>query len=730
MSAYGEAGGNLVADETTYPGKDGFADVFRQLTGLVRRNWRLILAIVSCVVLAAIVLTMLQMPRYTAEAVVHVGGQSQAVLGDEFDPQVEAAPSWDTERHLNTQLEILQSRGLAERVVRRLNLADDPQFLAATGMSEPAGEEQAPADRQAQIADLLLNNLKVELLRNTRIIHVGFSSTRPEMAARIANAYAEEFIQAGLQRRIDSSAYARRFISERLEEARARLEASERELNAYARRAGLIRARDPGLEEARGGLVSSSVTTSSLMQLNQAANQAEATRIAAEGRWRAEQASPPLSSAAVLGNETVQALMTRRAELEVDLEAARQRYLGDHPKVLQASAALDAVKQQLERVAQNVRNSIRADYEAALSTEQRLREEVRRLQGATLSEQDRAVRYNMLAREADTNRSIYEGLLQRFRELSASAGISTSNLAIVDRAEAPAAPSSPNLPLNLTLALLVGLGLAGIVAFTRDQLDDTLRMPEDVEEKLGVPLLGIVPDAGEEEAREALADPASPLAEAYGSLRATLPYAARTGLPRLLQVTSAQPGEGKSLSAYAIASGFARQGRKVLLVDADLRRPSVHRETGIANRHGFSSLLVSADAAGSAIVPAQEPNLDLLPSGPIPPSPTDLLTSPRAAALLDEMAEAYELVVVDSPPVLGLADAPALAALADGVVFVVEAGRGRRGALKAALRRLRAVDAVLLGGLLTKFDMSLHGGHYAEYYGYGDAPREAEGRAA
>ena len=339
------------------------------------------------------------------------------------------------------------------------------------------------------------------------------------------------------------------------------------------------------------------------------------------------------------------------------------------------------------------------------------------------------MRYNTLAREADTNRSIYEGLLQRYRELNASAGVATSNLAIIDRAQPPLSPSSPDLSRNVLLALILGLALCAAFVFLRDQLDDAIRVPEDVEDRLALPLLGVIPKAGADPDSE-LADPKSPTAEAYHSLRGSLLYATSQGLPKILLVTSAQPGEGKTTTSYAIASGLARMGRKVVLIDADMRRPTAHRRLRSDNRMGLSSLLTSTEPAAGAITASGQDGFSVITSGPLPPSPTELLTSPRLAALLEELAREFDCVVLDSPPVLGLADAPVMAALADGVVFVVEAQRGRRGTLKAALRRLRAMDPVLLGAVLTKFDPGAANG-YSDYAGHGYYSYETDhGRAS
>ena len=687
----------------------------RYALAALRRNMWLFLAIVLAGLALALVTTMLDTPRYTAATSIQINDQSDEVLGEELDARAPDTSDWDVDRFLNTQLDILRSRALAVRVANALELYDDPRFYAAMEMPSPTADMDAQERRELVIA-LLRNELDIDLPRSTRIARVRFSSTDPEVSARIANAFAEEAIQANLQRRFDSSTYARSFVEDQLDSARQQLEASEQELNAYAREAGLIRTRDAfTVDDSRP--VAGSVTASSLLQLNEAANGARADRIAAQTRWRAEAATSLLSSRTVLANPTVQELMTRRAKARSDLEAARERYLPDHPAVQNLQGDLSAIEAELTAVASQVRSSIRAEYQAAQAAEVALQQQVERLQGDTLREQDRAVRYNTLAREADTARSIYDGLLQRYRELNASAGIAASNIAIIDRADPPLLPSSPSLPRNLALGLLAGLIAAIAAVYLRDRLDDAIHVPEDIENKLGLTLLGVVPES-DENPIAAMANPKSPLAEAYNSLRGALLYSTRSGLPRLLAVTSAQAGEGKTTSSHAIASGFGRMGMKALLIDADLRRPAAHIATGLDNTRGLTDLLTSSEPLESAISRYEDGAFDLLPSGPPPPSPSELITSPRMAQLLEQASQAYDVVVIDCPPVLGLADAPMLAALADGTIFVVEAERGRSGQLRAALRRLKTVDPVLVGAVLAKFDPEKGGNRYSAYYGY------------
>ena len=679
----------------------------------IRRKLGLIAAILALSLVAGVLYTMAQPSLYTAQTSVQINDQSERVLRQGED--LESTNSYD-ERFLKTQIDVLKSRGLAVRVAQKLKLFGNPGFAAAMGGEESTGLPAA-IDRDITIGRLR-GNLNVELPYDSRIVTIAFTSGDPALSAQIANAFASEFIQSNLQRKYDSSAYARQFVSNQLAETKQRVEDSERALNAYARSAGLIRTLDTGSEgdKGSGSGGGGSVTTASLLQLNSAANDARQARIAAEVRWQAFNSVPLASTKDVLSNANYQILLTQRAGLETKLQELRAEHLDDYPGVRELKAQLAEVNRQLQMSANNVRNSVRSDLASAIAAERELAAQVNSLKGATLSEQDRSVQYNLLAREADTNRELYDGLLQRYKELNAAAGVATSNVAIIDVAEPPLGPSSPNHPRNIAFALFLGLFLAAAVVFLSIQLDDAIRVPEDMEAKLGLPLLGIVPHS-EGDPQQALLDPKSQMSEGYNALRASLLHSTPAGIPAVLLVTSAQPGEGKTTTSQAVALTLARLGKSVLLVDGDLRRPALHQVFSLANQRGLSSLLTSLDPLESAVQPTAEPRLSVLPSGPIPPSPTELIASNRFRALIDQMAEKFDVVVIDSPPILGLADAPTMAALADGVVFVVEAGRSRRGALKAALRRLRAMRPNLLGGVLTKFDTTRAANKYSDYYG-------------
>ncbi|MEO7246875.1 MAG: polysaccharide biosynthesis tyrosine autokinase [Novosphingobium sp.] len=710
----------LNEDSGVYGVQPSSAFDFRYVITAIRANLLLIAAIIIGFLAISVIYTMLQTPRYTAHTTIQISSSTARVMGAEQDETQPAAYDYDIDRSIKTQIEVLKSRALAQRIVQKLKLAGDPKFMASqeVGAFPPGTSPKVLVD---VATSLVAGNLSVTLPTDSRIAVISWTSTDPEVSAKIANAYAAEFIQADLQRKFDSSAYARNFISDQLAQTKQRVEDSERALNAYSREAGLIRTREAmnmGGEQNGGKAAGSSVTTTSLLQINSAANEATARRIAAEGQWRAVANTPVMSTKQVLESNAVTELLTQKAKIQADLEQDRARHLDEYPSVKAKRDELASLNQQIQQTAANVRNGIHAEYTAALETESKLKAQVDHLKNATLSEQDQTVQYGLLAREADTNREVYDGLLQRFKQLNASAGISLSNIAVVDNAEVPGGPSSPNLFKNLLMALFMGAVIAAAAVFFKDQFDDSIRIPEDVENKLSLSLLGVVPRSDGEEPAEALLDPKSPMSEAYNSLRGSLLYSTSEGLPQITLVTSAQPSEGKTTSALAIAASFARMGKRVLIIDADMRRPSLHKQVGYSNDRGLSSLLTSHDAIASVTLPSQQDGMAILPSGPIPPSPTELISTPRMEAILREAASSYDVVVIDSPPILGLADAPTLSALVDGVIFVVEADRSRRGALKMALRRLRAMRPILLGAILTKFDPLKAGNRYSEYYGY------------
>lgn len=346
-----------------------------------------------------------------------------------------------------------------------------------------------------------------------------------------------------------------------------------------------------------------------------------------------------------------------------------------------------------------------------------MRARLETLKSEALDLQKRSIQYNTLKREVETNRGLYNGLLQRYKEVDVAGGVGANNVFIVDRAEQPESPTSPRLSRAIFLSLILGLGLGIGAALLLETFDDVILSMEDVERLAGLSTLGIIPKAGENMAEAELADPRSSLSEAYRSLCTSLQFTTERGLPRSIAITSGGPGEGKSLTSVAISQHFARMGLKVLLVDADMRNPSLHKKLRMDNSIGLSNYLTGACTPPEAFQKSAIANLAVMTSGPLPPNAADLLGGARLMSLLTVSLDVFDLVVLDGPPVLGLADAVLLSNAAEATIFVVGAGLARRTSVSGALKRLEHSKSPIIGTVLTKFDAKSAG--YGYGYGYG-----------
>lgn len=699
---------------------------------LVRNRWT-VLSICVAGMLLGIAITLLTVPVYRAESSIQIDQQVSQVLDTPDVQPVEAVQ--DVDRFLQTQVGVLESRTLAIRVAETLDLFSGNGFLNAmrvdpdTSTVEKLGAVEA---HREQVIALLRKNLQIALPQESRIAKIAFDSPDPALSARVANAFAEIMIAANLSRRYDTSAYARRFLQEQLAEAKERLEASERAMVGYARQTGIIDtklAAQPGqLGQADGG----SLTTSSLLQSNDVLSAVKARRIDAQQLWESARTARLTSLPEVLSNPAVQTMMERRATLEANYADQSQRRQHDHPDLIRGRSEIAAVNARIGDLAQDIKTSIYNRYRAALLQEHEMQGAVDRLKGATINEQDRSIRYNILRREVNTNRELYDGLLQRFKQLSAAAGMSANNISIIDLSPIPVRPVSPNLLVNLGLAILASFVIALGFVYIRENFDDIVRSTEEAERKLGLPALGMVPTLeGGAVAFEELERPFSPYSEAFHAIRSTIELSHAGGVPRSIMISSSQKGEGKTSSAYAIARDFARLGgRRILLVDADLRRPSLHKVLGLTNEAGLVNLLARQQKLGQVTRPTTTPGLDFISSGPIAPNPAELLGSPMLPALIEEFAQSYDIVIIDGPPVLGLADAPSIAAHVEATLFIVDASNARRGMIKAALRRLRNSRANVLGVVLNRINVATLGYGYEQYYDYSHESQAAKGAVA
>jgi capsular exopolysaccharide synthesis family protein len=699
----------------------------RALWSTFYRNRLLIGAIVAAFLLAGLGVTMLMRPQFAATASVQIDQQSTNVLGGTDQSQIDPGAAWqDADRYLQTQVDVLTSRALALSVAQDLNLGANDDFVMQMGVrpaDRPIGTLSLADTKREQIIDTLQRNIKINLGRNSRIADIIFQSPDPRLAARIANAFASDFMMFNMKRKFGSSAYARNFLETQLTDTRTKLETSERALLDYARSAGLLDVSD-GISAVQpdgsgGTSTPRSLTTSNLVQLNESYAAAQAARVAAQQKWEQAAATPPLQLQDVLTNPAVMQLSQLKAQAQALYQQDLQRHKPDYPQMQQAAAHIAELDRQISSLATSIRSSIQEQYQAAAKQESALAGQVNQLKGATQNEQSRSVEYNILKRAVDTNRTMYDSLLQRFAEVSAQAGVAANNLSQVDVADVPAKPVSPRPLINLALAGIIGLAAAVGLVLLRDKFDDSVRTPEDVGSKLGLTFLNSTPILDENVTpQEVLDDPRSPLSEAYAALRTSIELGHKGGAPKSLAVTSTRQSEGKSTSAFAIARNFARIGRTVVLVDGDLRKPSLHRLANVQNNKGFSNLLAAMASLDEVAQPTDIDNLSLVAAGPLPPNPAELLSGPRLHEIITELAKRYDVVIIDAPPVLGLADTVLLGSATEATLFVIEANGSHHGHAKAAVRRLSANGITLIGALLTKYDARKIGYGYGYGYNY------------
>lgn len=682
---------------------------------LLQRKWTVLGAVVASLI-AGVAVTLTTTPQYQAVTIIEISREASQVVDIKGVEPRDAA--FDQEFY-ETQYGLLKSRSLAESVARALKIDSDPAFFAMYHIKTTTrdGRPVEQAKKLDAAAQTLINNLVIKPARLSRLVEIRYSSPDPQFSQRVANTWADQFVKSNLERRFNATSYARDFLEKRLEQTRAKLEQSERDLVAYAGREGIVtiggetRAGDGESQPAMQSLAAQEISS-----INQELARATSDRIIAEEQYRQAQGGSAVQQETT--SATIGALRARRSEVAADLAKLTAQFQPNYPPAAALKAQLEDIDRSLIRETARVRGAMASTYREALGREQRLEARVAQLKGTMLDLRRRSIQYNIIQRDVDTSRALYEGLLQRYKEVGIAGGVGTNNVSVVDRAKAPGAPYRPRPLINLSLALLAGLLLGAVLAFLLDQIDEGFTSPDAVEPRLGVPVLGASPlTAGL--GLEELEDPKSHLSEAYATVRTSLSFSTNAGVPRTVAVTSTRPSEGKTTSALALALALARVGKKVLLIDADMRSPSIHYLLDLSNKRGFSSILAGDTSLGDII--QQCGPIAVITAGPNPPNPAELLAGPELNGFLDSALEVYDHVIFDCPPVMGLADAPLVANRANGVVFVIESRKTRARFAGAALERLRQAHAHILGAILTKYDpkQSALGYSYESHYGYG-----------
>lgn len=687
-------------------------DIYKYLRIAVKYRWLILGCLVTALVIAA-ALTSLMTPIYRSTVSIQIDREAMSVVDvKELQPQDDAKGI----EFYQTQYELLASRSLAERVIASLGLAEDRIFNSKSTSPLTAlkdlifgpAPEQEMVDASMGAIDRLELARSVAPVRNSRIVRLTIRHANPEMAQRIANGYAEAFIADSLDRRFDATAFARKFLEDRLSQLKAKLEESEKQLVKYAEEQGII-----SLGENRN------LTTTDLEAINVKLTEARSERIKKELVWKQAQQSSGFGLKQILDSKAIQENRTLRSRLAAEYQQKLAIYKPAFPAMIELRNQIKELDRSVQSEIAAIKNSIEAEFLAAQQEEETLEAQLTSTKTDVVDQRNRSIEYNILQREVDTNRQLYDGLLQRYKEIGVAGGVGTNNISIVDRAVIPLFPSSPNLPLNLAIGFLAGLMLGIVLALLLDYMDDTFKSPEDIEREVGISVVGVIPKPKKGVGiEEEMMDARSGIAEAIRSLRTGLQFSTSDGLPKTLLVTSSKPAEGKTTTTIALAKSLAQIGLNVLLIDGDLRNSSVHKRMFCSNEFGLSNFLTGSRAPDDCVQATDTEGLVLMSAGPLPPNPAELLSGPRFASLLAMAQQSFNIVVIDGPPVMGLADSPLLASAVQATVMAIAANETRRSVVKVAAKRLFTARANIVGALLTKFDASQTG--YGYGYGYGD----------
>ena len=737
---------------------------FLQYWHTIRKHLTLIIAAVATVAVITTIKVFSETPLYTAEATILMQPGTPQILGNGTVSQSGAVDTDDDEDHfLDTQCAILRSRSLATEVVRGEGL--DHPAPAATARRKPGligglkaslvhwlsgvlghSNSATSATHQAQTApagssraisaavDAYLGGLRIAPVSNTDLVKIGYVSSDPHMAAELANAHAHAYIREGIQLHSQANEEAEQFLKDKLVELKDKLEKSEIGLNNYRRDKGIV----PGLMSLDG---KETMVIDRLGQLSQDLTKAQVDRIGLEAQVQLVQKGKfdPLPEMA--GNTEVQEVEGEISKLDSQYAGMAKQFKPDYPPMQQLAARRDQLQERLNNVKAEAARGVEARYEAALDKEQKLQEELDRARGQALNLNDASVEYAILQREVDTNRELYNSVLSRMKDVGLAAQAQASNIVIIDEAEQPGSPTSPNktraIAQNSILALAGAIGLCFLLEF----LDNTVKSPEDAERLLHLPNLGAIPlfssmpkrlpyaprriKPPTESALAGLPPAASNelagnmgaysiVGEAYRTLRTGILLSRADSPPKMILFTSAKSGEGKTVTSANTALLFAHNGSRVVLVDADLRRPRCHKVFAVENHMGLTEVLIGSREVQQVLRSTSTDRLFLLSSGSIPPNPTELLGSKKMRHVLEQLAEDFDVVIVDSPPVLPVSDAMILSTIVDGVVLVVGSDNTPKNQVLAACMRLEYARAKIFGVVLNKVDMRSH--DYKYYY--------------
>ncbi len=695
---------------------------------VVFKHMRLIAAVFAVVVSIAMLESYSATPLYKSLARIVIQDERSTAIGtlNSTDPAY-----WqDPEPYFNTQYRILQSRGLARRIVKTIPpppaaqpsavsraMSFPRQVLNRWRRPEPVAKSEAPQRDETAIESAaigaFLGGLEIVPVKGTRLVEIVYTSPDPQYAAVAANAVAKEYVQQNLDSKLLNTNNTLDWLKDELDKQRKKVETAERAMANYQEGHNAM-----SLDDRQN------IVIARLNSLNEAVTKAKTARLQKESLHRQMGAvtadTPGVDTFPVVAqNNTVQELKQQIARLGSEKASLRQRLQEAHPQVQTINSQIEAATARLQSETNKVLEAIGNDYRTALAEEQSL--------SASLDEQKRQamdlnrknISYSILEREAEGERNVYNALLQQEKEMRVVSNSRANNVQLMDAAEVPGGPYTPNHGRDWLMALVLGLALGVGFAYTVEYLDDTVKIPDDVTRRLKLPLLGLVPAVSGGKVPVLTNPVPHDFGESFRSLRTSLVFTNGTDGKRMIAVTSTQPLEGKTTTACNLAVALALGGSRVMLIDADMRRPGLHRTMGLQNEVGLSHVLTGQARVREAVQRTSEPNLYVMTAGRTPPNPSELLSSARMQNLITNLQGGpFDWVIIDTPPVLAVTDAVIVAPYVSGLVFVVGAEMTRRAHAERAIETIQSGRPNIIGVVLNRVDLNRNKYYYSRYYGY------------
>jgi polysaccharide biosynthesis transport protein len=617
----------------------------------------------------------------------------------------------------DTQLQLIKSTAVAQKVVKKLNLDN------AYEMYFPESKNMFPKDKPKTdiLAEIIRNGIIVTPIKNTKIVNISYMSPNPDFAVLIANSVAEAYIEEMLEMRMSFSRYSIAWMTGKAEEEKRKLENSEKALQEYMRSHDILTLQDriamtpEKLTEFNSQMIRAETRRKELEALN--------NQIMRAGTKNAE------TIPAITSDPTFQAMRTQIMTAEQNIEDLSKKYGKKHPSMIKAEEELKILQQRKNQEINRIIASIKNEYELARANESSLRSAVSSTRSEAINLNEKYVQYGVLAREAETNKQLYDALMKGVKEQSVTGELQNVRIWVIEKAKKPGAPVKPKKLMNVLLGLVVGL-FGGIgLAFFFEYLDNTIKSPEEIEAKLGLPVLGIVPvmESTEENIEEIIMkDPQNVVSESYKTLRTAIMLSSANRPPKNILITSMGPEEGKTVTSVNLSLTIARSGYSVLLIDGDLRKPRVHSIFGLNNLSGLSTFLAGATNDIETVFKQPATNLTVIPSGPPPPNPSELLGSARMNELMRILNDKFDVIIWDSPPLLTVTDSLILSKILDGTIIVTRAGKTtyevvRRGIRSMKGRRTGDMESHVLGIVINALDLK-KSDYYYNYYNYYSSP--------